>query len=257
MDFLLWIALAGVIVFLLGLFYSKLIDKSAKQPAADRIQPAKSPVTKADKVKPAESKTPPAPSSVKMVVPQQSTPATETQPAATKAKTPAAKTIPAAEPVGPAHSKPAEIVQAIVTEAPVTIQSAEPVIEEIEPEPAETLPATEPERLTKPRHDQADDLTQINGIGKAIQEKLFTAGIFHYDQLSDLNEHQIKWLNHATGFAGRAERENWSAQAKKLASKAAATEVPKRAVKKPAKTAGKTTAAKAKPKTVKKAEKTA
>lgn len=250
MDFLLWIALAGVIVFLLGLIYSKLIDKSAKQPAADRIQPAKSPVTKADKVKSAESKTPPAPSSVKMVVPQPSAPATETPPAPAKPEPSAAKTIPAAEPVGPAHSKPAEIVQAMVTEAPVTTLSAEPVIEEIEPEPAETLPATEPERLKKPRHDQADDLTQINGIGKAIQEKLFTAGIFHYDQLSDLNEHQIKWLNLATGFAGRAERENWSAQAKKLASKAAATEAPKRAVKKPAKTA-----AKAKPKTVKKAEK--
>ncbi|RBO98755.1 hypothetical protein [Pseudochrobactrum asaccharolyticum] len=258
MEFLLWIALAGVIVFLLGLLYSKVNSSKAKQPAANTIPPAKSSESvpaPADKT--AAAKTPPALSSIKMVVPQEKTDAKTKPTAPAKEAQVTKKIIPAAEPVGPAHSKP--VVNALSAEANTTALAAcdEPatkVTPVSEPEPeliAEQVLPTEPELLKKPRNGTADDLTLINGIGKAIQNKLFAIGIFHYDQLADLNELQISWLNRSTGFAGRAERENWCAQAKKLIAKSAPapSTVAKRAVKKATKS---TTTAKSK--TAKKTE---
>ena len=259
MEFLLWIALTGVIVFLLGLLYSKFISSKAKQPAANTIPPAKSSETVATSLeKAAIAKTPPASSSIKMVVPQEKSD-TATKQASPAKQTKTAKTIiPAAEPVGPAHSK-----QAVATSAAEAIIAASATIEVpattnaapvSAPEPEAIVtppPATEPNLLKKPRNGATDDLTLINGIGKAIQDKLFKLGIFHYDQLVDLNEAQTRWINRSIGFAGRMERENWGAVAKKLMGKSATatTATPKRAAKKAAKPT-----AKAKPKAAKKNE---
>ncbi|MCF7647058.1 hypothetical protein KQ944_16915 [Bacillus subtilis] len=256
MDYLLWIALAGVIVFLLGLLYSKFISPNTKQPATNTIPPAKSPApVKAASEKPAQPKASPAPLSIKMVVPEIKQTDADKQPEQVVPVKTQEKIIPAAEPVGPAHSKP--ITTTAPQIVPIPAKSEKLHIENTTPlasEP-ETIvvpqPATEPDLLKKPRNGTADDLTLINGIGKAIQSKLFTIGIFHYDQLADLNELQIGWLNRSTGFAGRAERENWCAQAKKLMAKSATapSTAPKRTVKKTTKPT-----TKAKPKTVKKTE---
>jgi len=256
MDFLLWIALAGVIVFLLGLLYSKFISPNSKQPATHTIPPAKSPVpVKAASKKPAQTKTPPAPPSIKMVVPETKQADAGKQPEQTTPVKAQEKIIPAAEPVGPAHSKPSVTPAALM--APKPVKNEEQQVENTTPlasEP-ETIavpqPATEPDLLKKPRNGNADDLTLISGIGKAIQNKLFAIGIYHYDQLADLNELQIDWLNRSTGFAGRAERENWCAQAKKLMAKS--TTAPSTAAKRTVKKATKPTT-KPKPKTVKKTE---
>lgn len=256
MDYLLWIALAGVIVFLLGLLYSKFISPNTKQPATNTIPPAKSPApVKAASEKAAQPKASPAPPSIKMVVPEAKQANAGEQPEQVAPVKAQEKIIPAAEPVGPAHSKPITTTAPLIV--PIPAKSEKLHIENTTPlssEP-ETIaipqPATEPDLLKKPRNNTADDLTLINGIGKAIQNKLFAIGIFHYDQLADLNELQIGWLNRSTGFAGRAERENWSAQAKKLIAKSAPAPntVAKRTVKKATKPT-----TKAKPKTVKKTE---
>lgn len=267
MEILLWIALAGVIVFLLGLLYSKFISSKASQPAANTIPPAKSSETVAAPAeKSVTAKTPPAPPSIKMVVPQEKSEAVTKQTVPVKQTSTAKKIIPAAEPVGPAHSKPAEAVPATEVSISTPVISEEPATPNIsaasksEPEPEKVTappPPTEPNLLKKPRNGTTDDLTLINGIGKAIQDKLFKIGIFHYDQLADLNEAQADWINRNIGFAGRMERENWGAFAKKLMGKAATTPsaTPKRAVKKAVKPTAKTTT-KAKPKTAKKTETT-
>ncbi|HWD13012.1 hypothetical protein P8H26_07000 [Pseudochrobactrum sp. sp1633] len=252
MDFLLWIALIGVIVFLLGLFYSKFNSAKAKQPAARTISPAISPeTTTGSQNKVTEHKSSPAPEPAKAVELVKTTHTDIQKPVPAKNIVPAQKTIPDAEPVGPAQSnikaafmsKPAQEIAPAVKTAETTDTDAVAV-------PA---PAKEPERLKKPRNDQADDLTKISGIGKSIQAKLYDAGIFHYDQLANLNTDQTVWLNRIIGFAGRAERENWAGQAKKLANKvsAPAAETTKRTAKTSAKSAVKTKA-KAKPGTAKK-----
>lgn len=243
MNILLWIALIGVFVFLLGFIYSKFSNNSAKQPAANTISPAISPPSPSEnKAKVVESKhtgsdaTPPktvsAPKSPEISDDR------DERPALIKSAATIEKHIPAAEPVGPAHSKPEHItvVAAVSKPEKTSVSQSAPAV------------ALEPERLTKPRNAKADDLSQITGIGKAIQSKLFSAGIFHYDQLADLSALQIDWLNNAIGFSGRYERENWGAQAKKLVIKSAASkqEPVKRSSKAVVKTATKAAAPKAK-----------
>lgn len=243
MHFLLWIALIGVIVFLLGLLYSKFSTPKATQPASNTISPAPSPLpAPATQDKPAANKS--ADEVTEMPAPEKTTPTSAE--ASPKSKSEPAKIVPDAEPVGPAHSKPQ------ITDTPRQQQKPEksktPEIKTADMNPA---PAAEPQRLKQARNNKADDLTRITGIGKAIQTKLFNAGIFHYDQLADLNHEQTSWINRTIGFAGRAERENWGAQAKKLSVKAATTSS---TTKKTTKTAGKTTATK--PKTRAKAKTT-
>lgn len=68
---------------------------------------------------------------------------------------------------------------------------------------------------TKPAH--VDDLTAIWGIGEVNQTRLNEIGIYHYDQISNWTADVIEAVNGLLGFKGRIEREQWVAQAKKLA----------------------------------------
>ena len=242
MNILLWIALIGVIVFLLGLAYSRYSKAATKQPATKTISPAISPApssitspTPAIKAsKPLEGAVAEVKSAAD-IQPRVTEKPAVAKPAPVKAPAPAIKIVPAAEPVGPAHTQPNQAAIANTTATPTEKPASKPAA------PEAPAPAVEPERLKKPRHDKADDLTQITGIGKAIQIKLFSAGIYHYDQLLGLSKVQTTWINNVIGFAGRYERENWSTQAKKLAAKSstATAEAPKRTPKAPAKVATK------------------
>lgn len=247
MNILLWIALIGVFVFLLGFIYSKFSNNSAKQPAANTISPAISPPSPSEnKAKLVESKHTGSdaahPKTVNALKSPEISADRVERPALVKSAAIIEKHIPAAEPVGPAHSKPEHIRVVATASKPekTSVSQSAPAVA--------VVVALEPERLTKPRNAKADDLSQITGIGKAIQSKLFSAGIFHYDQMADLSALQIDWLNNAIGFSGRYERENWGAQAKKLVIKSAASkqEPVKHSSKAVVKTATKAAAPKAK-----------
>lgn len=269
MNILLWIALIGVIVFFLGWLYSKFNSNAAQQPASKTIAPA---VLPKSVTSPADNKTtenkksvsadtaavaPTAPAtelptkvktnSAEIEVKQ----ASDNKPAPEKSSISAKKTIPAAEPVGPAHSK-SDSAPLYGTKTP----SAKAITTKPAPAAPETEALAEPVRLAKPRGGKADDLTQITGIGKAIQTKLQNAGIYHYDQLVNLNAAQLGWINNAIGFSGRAERESWALQAKKLAAKSTSTtqSSTKTTGKATGKSAVKTTLTKAKAKTTVKAK---
>ena len=63
----------------------------------------------------------------------------------------------------------------------------------------------------------ADDLKVINGIGPKMEEILNSIGIFTYAQVSKMTKREYDLLDDITGsFPGRAERDDWSGQAKKL-----------------------------------------
>lgn len=71
--------------------------------------------------------------------------------------------------------------------------------------------------LDAPRDGKADDLKEISGIGLKIEEVLNDFGIYHFDQISNWNEENLKWIDeHLLVFKGRAKRENWVEQAKVL-----------------------------------------
>jgi predicted flap endonuclease-1-like 5' DNA nuclease len=65
--------------------------------------------------------------------------------------------------------------------------------------------------------DEADDLTNISGIGKWINKKLNALAIFTYKQISRFNEDDIDEVTEAIEyFPGRIERDEWILQAKEL-----------------------------------------
>jgi len=74
----------------------------------------------------------------------------------------------------------------------------------------------QPELLNEARDNDQDELTQIKGIGPKVAEKLNEAGIYHFDQIANWNEANIKWLEKHTTFAHRAKKDLWVNQAKAL-----------------------------------------
>lgn len=64
---------------------------------------------------------------------------------------------------------------------------------------------------------EADDLTQIKGIGPVIKQKLAAAGIKTFNQLGSLTPEQAEKLDAELDLKGRLLRDNWVAQAAALA----------------------------------------
>ena len=72
--------------------------------------------------------------------------------------------------------------------------------------------------LTSARGGTPDDLKLIWGVGPRLEELLNSAGFFHFDQIAHWTAKDIAWVDTKVGaFAGRATRDNWVDQAKKLA----------------------------------------
>ena len=91
--------------------------------------------------------------------------------------------------------------------------------------PSET--GKKPPMLSSAPAGGGDDLTLIDGIGNAIEKKLFAMGIHTYDQIAKWNADQQAWIGNELGFPGRPERENWVSEASSLA-KGATNNRPKR-----------------------------
>lgn len=104
-----------------------------------------------------------------------------------------------------------------------------------------------PELLEAARLGKPDDLTAIKGIGKAVQQLLNGIGVYHYDQIAGWNDEESRWIERNIGFPRRVEREDWIAQATKLANAASKARTGK--VEKPRKAA-----ARPKPRRTKKAD---
>lgn len=86
-----------------------------------------------------------------------------------------------------------------------------------------------PELLEAARFGKPDDLTVINGIGRAVQGLLNEIGVFHYDQIAGWNEDESRWIERNIGFPRRVEREGWIGQSIMLTDAANRTSVKKAA----------------------------
>ncbi len=81
-----------------------------------------------------------------------------------------------------------------------------------------TVASGKPEGLKKARDGKADDLKIIKGIGPALEKLLHRLGVFHFDQIAGWKKGDVAWLDeNLEGFKGRVTRDDWVAQAKKLA----------------------------------------
>jgi predicted flap endonuclease-1-like 5' DNA nuclease len=71
--------------------------------------------------------------------------------------------------------------------------------------------------ISAPRGDKGDDLTLINGVGRALEQKLHALGVWHFDQIAAMSDDELRYVSQAVGFPGRALREDWRAEADTLA----------------------------------------
>lgn len=100
-------------------------------------------------------------------------------------------------------------------EIPGPFVAENPAAAEIEETTAQPVTAEAPRLLGW----VVDDLTRIQGIGKVLQDRLYKEGIVSYYEIASWDEKEIARIeNEVLGsrFAGRIERDQWQAQAKKL-----------------------------------------
>jgi NADH-quinone oxidoreductase subunit E len=89
---------------------------------------------------------------------------------------------------------------------------------------AASTPAADAEAGTKPatldaaRDGKPDDLKQIKGIGPKLEQLCNRLGFYHFDQIAAWTADEVAWVDaNLEGFKGRVSRDEWVAQAKKLA----------------------------------------
>lgn len=74
-----------------------------------------------------------------------------------------------------------------------------------------------PRTMSAPRKAGADDLKLISGVGPKLEGVLNALGFWHFDQVSKWTSDEIAWVDSQLKFKGRIERDDWVAQATKLA----------------------------------------
>ncbi|HNR78085.1 MAG TPA: hypothetical protein PKM48_13210, partial [Parvularculaceae bacterium] len=87
-------------------------------------------------------------------------------------------------------------------------KKAEPKKEEAKEKPAAKKAASKKE---------ADDLKKLSGVGPVLEKKLHDAGVTTFAQIAAWKKADIEAMDEKLDFKGRIEREDWVAQAKKLA----------------------------------------
>jgi len=120
-----------------------------------------------------------------------------------------------------AEAKKAEATPAAVAEKPASETAAakgkvekKDVAEAAKP----AVDESKPELLTAARGGKGDDLELIWGVGPKLGKMLNEMGVWHYDQIAKWTPAELAWVDaRLTGFKGRAERDDWIAQSKKLA----------------------------------------
>ena len=133
--------------------------------------------------------------------------------AAAQAAAAAAPAAPAAAPVPVAAPAPAA-AKPVAVAAPVA--AAKPAAK---PAPVKTAAAEDkPPVLAAARGGKGDDLKLVWGIGPKLEAMLHGMGVFHFDQIAAWTDRQLVWVDeNLEGFYGRARRDDWIGQAKKLA----------------------------------------
>ncbi|AOO82521.1 NADH-quinone oxidoreductase subunit NuoE [Bosea vaviloviae] len=158
--------------------------------------------------------------------------AAEATPAAVETK-PASETAAASRPKPSAPSQPSSAANDTPAaggkvEAKAVTEAAKPVAKPAavkapakpmaEPEPASAVAESKPELLTAARGGKGDDLELIWGVGPKLVKMLNAMGVWHFDQIASWKAEELAWVDvRLTGFKGRATRDDWISQAKKLA----------------------------------------
>ena len=123
----------------------------------------------------------------------------------------------------PTQQVTAKTAATTTTAAPTTASVAPPTSAAIaetgsapDDAPASAEAGVQPQKLDAPV-GTADDLKQISGVGPVLERKLNELGIYHFWQIAGWSEDEITWVDGFLNFKGRIQRDEWIAQASKLA----------------------------------------
>jgi len=99
-------------------------------------------------------------------------------------------------------------------------ESAKPAAKKAKAEakPAAEEKAAPKKAAAKKAATEGDKLTEINGIGPVIEQKLKDLGVTTFAHIAAFTEEKITEVDGKLNFKGRIDREEWVAQAKKLSS---------------------------------------
>lgn len=132
------------------------------------------------------------------------TPAPDSRPSPQPASAPAAPVAALAAPVAPVALPPQPHLDALPAPAPAIEGEGD-------------YEGSRPQGFATPRGGKADNLTLIRGIGRQNERKLHELGIWHFDQIAAWTAEHVQWVGAYLAFPGRIDREDWVAQAGKLA----------------------------------------
>lgn len=80
---------------------------------------------------------------------------------------------------------------------------------------AETSQTTKPGNLlTEPRGGTADALTELSGVGPAMEKKMHEAGVYHFDQITAWGPQEIAYIEDQLGANDKVA--GWADEAKSL-----------------------------------------
>ena len=94
---------------------------------------------------------------------------------------------------------------------------AKPAVAKAASKPDAAATGKKPRTMAAPRKSGADDLKLISGVGPKLETVLNGLGFWHFDQVAKWTTAEIAWVDSNLKFKGRIERDDWMAQAAKLA----------------------------------------
>lgn len=81
--------------------------------------------------------------------------------------------------------------------------------------------------LSHAAHGTPDDLTQIKGVAKVLEQTLHKVGVFYFWQIAEWTAEDVKYVeSQLDSFQGRIESDDWVSQASELADLPSATPRP-------------------------------
>ena len=105
-----------------------------------------------------------------------------------------------------------------------------PALQERLPAPAAPPgePAAGPRNLLKhAEHGKPDDLTQIRGVPKVLEQRLHKVGVFYFWQIADWTAEDVRYVDgKLRAYQGSIERDGWVSQASELAAAPSAAHRP-------------------------------